>query len=70
MISRDRIETELAEIELLLADAELKDEDRTALHGASQALRHVLDPETWQPPSQTFYPLANRPAPSPSDRRH
>jgi hypothetical protein len=70
MIDRDRIEAELREIELLLADADLKDEDRAALHGASQALRHILDPATWHPPSQTFYAIAARPKPSPSDRQH
>jgi hypothetical protein len=26
-----------------------------ALHGAQQALRNVLDPETWSQASQTFY---------------
>lgn len=35
-----------------------------------QALSHVLDPETWEPPSQTFYKLGARPLPSPSGRQH
>jgi hypothetical protein len=69
-MDRERIETELAEIELMLADDRLKDEDRFALFGASQALRHILDPDTWHPASQTFYRLGDRPMPSPSDRQH
>lgn len=70
MISRDALERELTEIELLLADESMMDEDRFALFGASQALRYVLDPETWHPASQTFYPLGARPWQSPSDKQH
>jgi hypothetical protein len=54
-MNRDEVEAELLEIEALLQDERLKDEDRRALHGAQQALRHVLDCDTWQPASQTFY---------------
>ena len=39
----------------------LSDEDRHALHGAQQALRNVLDRETWHPASQTFYRIDSRP---------
>ena len=55
------IEAEILEIEVLLQDHRLKDEDRHALHGAQQALRNVLDRDTWQPASQTFYAIDNRP---------
>jgi hypothetical protein len=51
----EAILAELLEIEGMLLDARLSDEDRHALHGAAQALRHVLDAATWQPASQTFY---------------
>jgi hypothetical protein len=37
--------------------------------GASQALRHVLDAETWQSASQTFYRLDARPDEAASSRR-
>jgi hypothetical protein len=53
-VNHDAIEAELHEVEALLQNADLSQEDRTALHGASRTLRHVLDPETWQPASQTF----------------
>lgn len=69
-MDRERLETELAEIELMLADHRLKDEDRFALFGASQAIRHMLDPDTWHPASQTFYRLGDRPIPSPSNKQH
>lgn len=69
-MDRERLETELAEIELMLADDRLKDEDRFALFGASQAIRHILDPDTWHPASQTFYRLGDRPIPSPSTKQH
>ncbi|MBR0879594.1 hypothetical protein ACVMGC_000991 [Bradyrhizobium barranii subsp. barranii] len=69
-MNRDAIETELAVIELILQDDQLKDEDRAALHGASQALRHVLGPDTWHPASQTFYRVDDRPIESPSRKRH
>ncbi|KRR21390.1 hypothetical protein CQ14_07000 [Bradyrhizobium lablabi] len=70
MIDRDAIITELSEIKAMIADDRLKDEDRFALFGAVQALSHVLDPDTWQPPSQTFYKLGDRPIPSPSAKQH
>ncbi|MCA1452802.1 hypothetical protein I6F35_06155 [Bradyrhizobium sp. BRP22] len=60
-MNRDAIQTELLEIEAILADDGLTDEDRAALHGAQQTLRNVLDPETWHPASQTFYRLGARP---------
>ena len=44
------------------SDDRLNDEDRHALHGAAQALRHALDAATWQPASQTFYRVGGRPA--------
>jgi hypothetical protein len=68
MADRDLIRAELIEIEALLADPELKEEDRHALHGAQQVLRHVLDPDTWHPASQTFYRIGNRPDVAGSDR--
>jgi hypothetical protein len=67
---RDRIEAEILEIEALLADDKLSDEDRAGLHGAQQALRNVLDPETWHPASQTFYRVGARPTEAESKRRH
>jgi hypothetical protein len=54
-VNFDAIEAQLHEIEALVEDGELSEADRTALRGASQALRNVLDPETWQPASHTFY---------------
>jgi hypothetical protein len=51
-MNRDAILAELLEIEGMLLDERLNDEDRHALHGAAQALRHVLDAATWQPASQ------------------
>ena len=60
MITRDAIMAELLEIEALLQDDRLNDDDRHALHGAQQALRNVLEADTWHPASQTFY-LDNRP---------
>jgi hypothetical protein len=70
MSDRDRIEAEILEIETLLADDQLSDEDRAALHGAQQALRNVLDPDTWHPASQTFYRTDARPAETVSKRKH
>lgn len=70
MIDREAIIIELGEIKAMLADNRLKDEDRFALFGAVQALSHVLDPETWEPASQTFYKLGARPLSSPSVRQH
>jgi hypothetical protein len=61
MISRDAIEAELLEIEHTLEDERLKEDARFALMGASQALRHVLEPETWDSASRTFYRLDARP---------
>jgi hypothetical protein len=43
---------ELLEIEGLLQDDRLNDDDRHALHGAQQALRNILEPETWHQASQ------------------
>jgi hypothetical protein len=60
-MNRDAILAELLEIEGMLLDARLSDDDRHALHGAAQALRHVLDAATWQPASQTFYRVGDRP---------
>ena len=54
-MDRDAIAAELLEIEGLLQDDSLKDEARYALFGAQQALRHILDRNTWHPASQTFY---------------
>jgi hypothetical protein len=54
-MTRDAIMAELLEIEGLLQDDRLNDNDRHALHGAQQALRNILDPETWHQASQTFY---------------
>jgi hypothetical protein len=61
-MKRDAVMTELLEIEALLQDDRLNDNDRHALHGAQQALRNVLDFETWQQASQTFYRIDNRPS--------
>ncbi|UFX42030.1 hypothetical protein HAP47_0022455 [Bradyrhizobium sp. 41S5] len=58
---QDRIAAELLEIEAILMDDRLAEEDRAALHGAQQALRNALDPNTWQPASLTFYRLGARP---------
>ena len=70
MIDREAITAELSEIEALLADDRLKDEDRFALFGAVQALSHILDPDTWQPASQTFHRVGHRPIEAPSKLRH
>jgi hypothetical protein len=67
---KDRIESEILEIEALLSDIRISDEHRAALHGAQQALRNVLDPETWHPASQTFYRVGARPTEAESKRRH
>ena len=48
-MDRDAIEAELLEIEGMLQDEKLKDEDRHALHGASQALRSMLESQTRLP---------------------
>jgi hypothetical protein len=60
-MTRDTIMVELLEIEALLQDDRLNDSDRYAL-GAQQALRNVLDPETWSQASQTFYRIDNKPS--------
>jgi hypothetical protein len=60
-MNRDEVEAELLQIEALLQDDRLKIEDRHALHGAHQALRNVLDSDTWHPASQTFYRIDARP---------
>ena len=62
MINRDAIFAELLEIESLLQDDRLNDQDRFALHGAQQALRNILEPDTWHQASQTFYRIDNRPS--------
>jgi hypothetical protein len=61
-MNRDAILAELMEIEGMLQDDRLNDQDRIALHGAQQAMRNILDPDTWQPASQTFYRIDNRPS--------
>jgi hypothetical protein len=61
-MTRDAIMADLLEIEGLLQDDRLNDNDRFALHGAQQALRHILDPDTWRQASQTFYRIDNRPS--------
>jgi hypothetical protein len=53
---------ELLELEAMLQDDRLDDNDRLALHGAQQALRHIIQPEIWQRASQTFYRIDNRPS--------
>ena len=58
----DDARRELLEIEALLQDDRLNDDDRHALHGAQQALRNVLEDDTWHPASQTFYRIDNRPS--------
>jgi hypothetical protein len=67
---RDSILAELLEIEGMLLDDRLTDDDRTALYGAQQALRNMLEPDTWQPASQTFYRLGARPIETESKLRH
>jgi hypothetical protein len=62
VMNRDAIHAELLELEGVLQDDRLSDYDRIALHGAQQALRHVLEPDTWRPASQTFYRIDNRPS--------
>jgi hypothetical protein len=61
-MTRDAIMAELLEIEGLLQGDRLNDDDRHALHGAQQALRNILDPETWHQASQTFYRIDNKPS--------
>ena len=51
---RDAILAELLEIESSLQDDRLNENDRHSLHGAQQALRNILDRDTWRPASQTF----------------
>jgi hypothetical protein len=67
-MDRDTIDAELLDIEGLLQHERLK--DRHALHGAQQALRNVLDRDTRQPASQTFYQINNRPIEPPSPLIH
>jgi hypothetical protein len=61
-MNRDAILTELLELEGMLQDDRLNDHDRLALHGAQQALRNIIEPETWHPASQTFYRIDNKPS--------
>jgi hypothetical protein len=61
-MDRDAIFAELLEIESTLQDDRLNDDDRHALQGAQQALRNILDRETWHPASQTFYRIDKRPS--------
>jgi hypothetical protein len=61
-MNRDAILTELLELEGMLQDDRLNDHDRLALHGAQQALRNIIEPDIWNPASQTFYRIDNRPS--------
>ena len=61
-MNRDAINAELLELEGMLQDDRLSDYDRIALHGAQQALRNILQPDSWHPASQTFYRIDNRPS--------
>jgi hypothetical protein len=61
-MDRDAILTELLEIEGTLQDDRLNDDDRHSLLGAQQALRNILDRDTWHPASQTFYRIDKRPS--------
>ena len=61
-MDRYTIYAELIEIEGVLQDHRLNDDDRRALHGAQQALRNILDRETWHPASRTFYRMGKRPS--------
>jgi hypothetical protein len=65
-MNRDAIYAEPLELEAMLQDDRLSDYDRVALHGAQQALRHVVEPDKWHPASQTFYRIDNRPSKAPS----
>ena len=69
-VMSDSIRAELIEIEAMLEDDRLSEADRFALYGASQALRHILDPDVWQTASQTFYRLDARPSDPPSKAQH
>jgi hypothetical protein len=60
-MDRDAIFTELLEIESSLQDDRLNENDRHSLLGAQQALRNILDRDTWLPASQTFYRIDQRP---------
>jgi hypothetical protein len=66
----DAIRVELSDIEGILDDDRLSDEDRTALHGAQQALRNILEPDTSHPASQTFYRIGARPIEMTKTSRH
>jgi hypothetical protein len=70
MNHQDAIEAELQEIEHAIRDDRISEDARLALMGASQALRHILDPETWHPASQTFYRLDARSDEAASPRKH
>jgi hypothetical protein len=61
-MKRDAIIAELLELEAMLQDDRLDDNDRLALHGAQQALRHIIQPKIWKRASQTFYGIDNRPS--------
>ena len=61
-MERDAILAELLEIESSLQDDRLSENDRHSLHGAQQALRNILDRDTWRPASQTFYRIDQRPS--------
>ena len=60
-MERDAILAELLEIESSLQDDRLNENDRHSLHGAQQALRNILDRDTWRPASQTFYRIDQQP---------
>jgi hypothetical protein len=61
-MNRDAIIAELLELEVMLQDDRLNDRDRLALHGAQQALQHIIEPDIWQLASQTFCRIDNRPS--------
>jgi hypothetical protein len=58
-MNRDAIIAERMELEGLLQDDRLNDYDRLALHGAQQALQHIIEPDIWQSASQTFCRMDN-----------
>jgi hypothetical protein len=61
-MNRDAIIAELADLEAALQDEGLNDNDRIALLGAQQALRHIIQPHVWPRASRTFYRIDNRPS--------
>jgi hypothetical protein len=69
-MNRDAIIAELMELEGLLQDDRLNNNDRLALHGAQQALRHIVEPDIWRQASQTFCRIENRPSEAGSQLIH